>query len=136
MSSQEAPNLFAWCQSFSIGDAFVDAQHKHLFSILFRLHRSLDGGDAHALVEKTLNELIDYTQQHFRDEEALMESVQYPGLANHKALHDELINKVEDMMEEFQDGEPVLTIELLIFLKEWLVTHIAEEDAKIGRFLA
>lgn len=136
MSSQEAPDLFAWSESFAIGDTFVDAQHKQLFSILSRLHWSMDNGDSQALVEKTLNELIDYTQQHFRDEEALMESVQYPGLANHKAQHDELINKVEDMMEEFLDGEPVLTIELLIFLKEWLISHIAEEDAKIGRFLA
>ncbi|WP_207062384.1 bacteriohemerythrin [Motiliproteus sp. SC1-56] len=129
-------NLFAWCQSFSIGDEFVDAQHKHLFSILFRLHRSMDAGDSQELIEGTLNELIDYTQRHFRDEEALMERVGYPGLAEHKAQHDTLIEKVEDMMEEFMEGEPVLTIEVLIFLKEWLTTHIAQEDARIGAFIA
>lgn len=136
MNLQDSTNPFAWCSSFSIGDAFVDAQHKHLFAILFRLHRSMDDGDSHELVESTLNELIEYTQQHFRDEEALMEKLGYPGYAAHKALHDELITKVEDMMEEFLDGEPVLTIELLIFLKEWLTHHIMEEDARIGQFAA
>ena len=38
-----------------------------------------------------LGELGDYTVKHFEQEEAYLESISYSGLANHKAIHADLL---------------------------------------------
>jgi hemerythrin len=130
-----ATDLFAWSPSYAIGHDQIDNQHQELFKLCQDLQNISYSNETRDVVAQTLQSLIDYTQFHFRDEENLMEHIKFPHFEKHRKIHDELINKVENLMEEFQDGEIVLTEEVLIFLKNWLNQHIMEQDMMIAQFL-
>jgi hemerythrin-like metal-binding protein len=62
-----------------------------------------------------------------------MSSTGYPGLAEHKALHDKMRQKTLD----FRDSADFVTgHNLLAFLKEWWLGHIQAEDKKYAPYLA
>ena len=68
---------------------------------------------------------------HFNDEEALIRSIDYPDYEAHRALHDALMDKVWGLFVRCNEGSPDLSIELLVFLNDWLVDHILEKDKAI-----
>lgn len=135
MTTQISSETFAWNDSFVVGHEQVDSQHRELFLLLKDVHSAVYQQDGISIVSETLKKLIDYTQFHFRDEEQLMEELNFPGFEDHKKLHDALINKVEDLLEELQEGEVVLVEELLLLLKDWLCEHIIKQDMQIGEFI-
>ncbi len=61
-----------------------------------------------------------------------MQANAYPDYVKHKAAHDGLVKKVLELQQKFQEGNAMLTMSVLSFLKEWLVTHIQGEDKKYG----
>jgi len=125
-----------WSTEFAIGHANTDAQHQQLFKLLGLIRKASESdADREDLIEKSLNALIEYTQVHFRDEEALMEQIQFPGFSEHRELHDNLIHEVENMLDELQDGEYLLIDELMLFLTDWLSEHILTQDAEIGNYI-
>jgi len=58
-------------------------------------------------------------------------------LARHKSEHEKLVKQVIDLQAKFQAQAMggVLTMTVMSFLKDWLVTHIQGEDKKYGVFL-
>lgn len=131
-----ATKTIAWSPEFSIGHDQTDAQHQQLFKLLGLIQKAAASEiDRNKLIEKSLTTLIEYTQVHFRDEEAMMQRIGYPLLEQHRALHDALIDEVEGMLEDFQEGEYLLIDELILFLTDWLSEHILTVDAKVGVFI-
>ena len=53
---------------------------------------------------------------------------EYALYEDHKMNHLALVNRVEDFVQDLLNGEPILIFEILIFMKEWLMEHILEED--------
>lgn len=78
--------------------------------------------------------LVDYTETHFADEERMMEANGYPDILRHKAAHKYLICRVIELKKEFLEGNGVLSVSVLNFLRDWLTTHIQGEDKKYGIF--
>lgn len=124
-----------WSPKFSIGHDKIDAQHEHLFKLLAQIQRQAYCPDQRGLVKQSLAALFDYTQRHFRDEEELMLKIGYPDYTLHSVQHDKLLNQVEDMMDNFRDGEIVAVNELLLFLTDWLVEHIVGEDLAFSKYM-
>lgn len=126
---------FQWREAFSVGDEQVDGQHKRIFGLLARLHQDIHGDDVSTAVQHTLKELVDYTKTHFNDEEELMRAVGYPGYEAHKKLHDALMDKAWGLYARCNEGSPDLAFELLVFLNDWLVNHILEQDKAITAYV-
>ncbi len=79
--------------------------------------------------------LIDYTAKHFKDEEGVMTKAGYPDIIKHKQIHKELVGKVLDVQKKLKSGEAAVGVELLEFLKDWLVNHIKGTDKKYGQYI-
>jgi hemerythrin len=120
-----------WDDSMALGVLEIDQQHKRLISLVNQLHDAMLAGRAGDGLERLLNSLITYTALHFRTEEQYMERYNYPGLAGHKKLHDDLTAKVIDFKERFDRGEAQLTLELMRFLTDWIRRHILEADKRL-----
>ena len=59
----------------------------------------------------------------------------YPGYPHQKAAHDELIQQVVDLRTRFLEGEAVMTMDVMRFLKDWLTGHILGEDMELGAYV-
>jgi len=120
--------LITWNKSFSVGVQTIDTQHTVLFTILNDLHSAMMNGQAQSMTGSLLHKLADYTHTHFADEEAMMAAARYPGLADHKVKHCELVKQVEDYILLYDKGEITLNLKLLDFLNDWLTSHILKTD--------
>ena len=79
-----------------------------------------------------LDELKDYTIQHFSDEEEYMESIHYEGLPAQKRAHEAFVDKLENIDRDAIKKNPKEYIQqLLEFLLGWLINHILHTDKKI-----
>jgi hemerythrin len=59
----------------------------------------------------------------------------YPGYEPHLEEHTRLMKKVREVRSNLLQGENAPSLVLVQELREWLVTHIAQEDAAFGIYL-
>lgn len=127
-------SLIEWNPAFSVKVKKFDDQHKKLVELVNQLYDAMKAGEGNMVLGVVLQSLISYTSTHFADEEKMMLANGYPDLAKHKAIHQDLVKQVLDLQKKYQAGNPVLTMTLLNFLKDWLVKHIQGEDLRYGQF--
>ena len=124
-----------WDTKFETGVAIMDEQHRGLVDMVNRLHDAMKAGKGREELGKVLGFLADYTVTHFQTEEGLMQKHAYPGYANHKGIHTDLLKQVGDLVDKHKRGEAVLTLKVMDFLQDWLLKHIGEEDKRLASFL-
>ena len=127
----------AWSKDFELGNTQVDTQHRRLFELVSELVEACMLGCDSAQLKATLDFLVNYTVQHFRDEEALQVRVKYPGYENHKRLHEDFKVSVGDLVRKFNDGgsSEELSNNVNRVIVRWLINHIQQEDKKIGKHI-
>ena len=123
-------DLIVWRDYFDVGVDKIDAQHKHLVHLINVLFNSLGSKDKEDDLKKVFLELYSYAINHFTAEEALMLERKSPGLETHKMEHQEFIQKVNDFKDKYLKGDAKVNLEMLNFLKDWLLNHIAGTDKK------
>lgn len=128
-------NPCEFTEDYLTGIALVDAEHKELFHIVDKankLVKSFDELSGYDNIIEILNELKEYTKEHFTDEEEYMEGIQYEGLSAQKRAHEAFIDKLENIDLDQIDANPQEYLqELLEFLLGWLINHILYTDKKI-----
>ena len=127
--------LFDWDEQFATGDTLIDTEHQRLFAFAGSLDRAIHEEDAEKVVGPFLSELIHYTETHFGHEEALMREVDYPDIVAHQKSHDDLRSGARAFEASLRYGKSTITAELMAFVKERLLHHIAEEDKRIADYI-
>lgn len=127
--------FIAWSSALMLGIPTIDAQHQVLVELINTLHHELGQPipDRAALAE-VLEGLVDYTHNHFIEEEVMFQRYSYPQTEAHTAEHSQFTAKAMDWLVRFEDGEDI-KLETLDFLKAWLLHHILEEDRAYVPFL-
>ena len=125
---------FMWNSGFEIGDKLIDSQHKELVKVTNELFEACSAGHGQDKMVETVNFLAEYAVKHFNDEERLQQSIRYPGYPEHKKLHDDFKATVTDAMNQLKaQGPSVLLItKITTIVGNWLLSHIKNEDSKIG----
>ena len=127
--------LINWNETYSVKVKEIDVQHKKLVNIINELHDKMKEGKGKEVVEKLLAELLDYTVFHFSFEEKLLNINNYPDNKTHAKLHADLMEQVQVFRNKVKSGNSLLSLELMNFLKKWLVEHILDSDKKYSAFL-
>ena len=127
--------LINWNETYSVKVKEIDVQHKKLVNIINELHDKMKEGKGKEVVEKLLAELLDYTVFHFSFEEKLLNINNYPDHKTHAKLHADLMEQVQVFRNKVKSGNSLLSLELMNFLKKWLVEHILDSDKKYSAFL-
>jgi len=119
-----------WDERYSVGITSLDNHHKKIFALANQLYdAALIERKAKEIVFPIIEELIDYTQYHFHEEENLMESANYVELAAHRAEHNKFILKLNQIKEDAHSGKLVsVNIELSKTVFEWLANHTLKMD--------
>lgn len=124
-----------WSEKFLTGVKEADEQHRKLVELINELYKAMKQGKGREVLDKILDELVKYADYHFSTEETLMSKYGFPELAAHKKEHENFKVKIKEFLEKKAKGEVTLSIEVMNFLKEWLVKHIMGTDKKYGPFL-
>lgn len=127
--------VIQWQDSYKIGHDIIDKQHRKLVSMIADLQTAILEDKADEATSKTLKELVDYTQYHFRDEEKLMFEMGFADLEHHKYLHRQMLEQVIQILTDIKSGKPFDAPDLVTYLTHWLTDHIVAEDGKIGHAL-
>lgn len=124
--------IVKWGPALEIGITEIDYQHRNLVSMLNALHNAIDAGEPRAHLGEILEELDLYVINHFATEERVMERLHFEFTEQHKLEHRDLAQTVQFHRQAFMRGEDSAQ-ELLQFLINWLLTHIAGSDSLIGK---
>jgi hemerythrin len=125
-----------WTERLSVGVTRFDDEHKKLVSLINALFDAVQAGQGREALGNTLDELITYTKTHFVNEESTLKRLGYPDLEAHHKEHEALTRQVIDIQHKYHAGaSAMLSMEVMAFLKNWLVRHIQGTDQKYGRFL-
>ncbi len=137
LTGDETPrgDLIQWSDALATGIAIFDGQHRKLVEMVNRLYAALRAGKSQEVLKSILDELVAYTRTHFGEEERLMQLHRYPELEAHRQAHANLMSRVEDFVTRYQAGSVSLGVDLMSFLKSWLLDHIQKIDRRYGPFL-
>ena len=118
-----------WNQSYSVGEATLDRDHRILVDLLGQLHETTETGQSREVIGSVLTALAEYVEDHFRREEAMMAAAGFPDLAAHAEDHRELEQRVFTLHRRYFAGEKaVLGEDVIDLLKKWLTEHILVTD--------
>lgn len=118
---------FIWRDSYSIGNASIDAEHKQLF----KLADAFFNADDHLKKTDCAIRLFKYTREHFEHEEQLMRDMGYPEFLAHAQQHTQLISRLNEVAEKIAN-DTLSSAELKTFLTAWLVGHIVTFDTRLS----
>lgn len=124
--------FFRWSDSLSVGVPRMDDQHRVLLRLINRVADLGASGASGSAIRTILGQLVEYTRFHFADEEKLMETHGFPGLAGHHEIHERFVAEAVEMVRRLGDGESFDAGELLRVLRDWLVRHIQGTDKVYG----
>jgi hemerythrin len=128
-------SLITWDASYSVNIREIDRQHLKLVQIINDLHEAMREGKANDVLAKLLRELVSYTKTHFTNEEGYLERYDYPDVSAHKLQHSAFVKKISDFRDNFESGRLGVSLEIMAFLKDWLLKHIKGTDMKYVPFL-
>lgn len=134
---EEKKDPFAFTEEYYTGVEIIDEEHAELFRIIRRANDLITEEllhDKYDEIMSVLDELRNYTVQHFADEEEYMASINYEGLDIQKKTHEMFVDKLNDInLDDLDDNQQQYLIELVDFLLMWLVNHILKMDKKIPK---
>lgn len=123
--------LMTWTEKMSVGIGVIDTDHQKLVSMVNELYDGIQAGKGKEKLGSVLDALVDYTKMHFAREEKFFAQTAYPEAAAHQKEHAALTKQVADVQGKFKAGATsTLSLEVMNFLKNWLITHIQGTDKK------
>jgi hemerythrin len=127
---------FDWSDDLSVGVEEIDDDHKNMIKYYNDLFAACMVSMGPAVVLETLGKLIEYTKYHFQREEGLMVKEGYPGLAEQRHEHEELIRIVEEVQKKAKsDPDHEFSNDVLGFVSSWIRNHILESDLALARYI-
>ncbi len=124
-----------WCGKHAVGLRAIDDEHKELFDAVREVESAMARNAEPAETGALLKKLVAATGKHFANEEAIMRGAKYPGLALHAANHQRLMEKAEAFAARHGQGGVAVNQHALNFLRDWLLHHMENDDARLGAWL-
>lgn len=127
--------FFKWKDSFNIGHALIDRQHRSFLGMLNEYYEAISSGEIGPAGKNLVDELRSYAAMHFRAEEDLMESVAYEKIEQHRKQHKYFESLVSDLKKDHIEEKAESVKKALPFMKDWFLNHILEQDKEVAPYL-
>ena len=131
--------FFAWKDEYMTHIRELDEQHQKLVALVNSFYADLlqyqNNEQKREIVMRTLNALVDYSCYHFEAEENLMRKYEYTEYEHHKEEHERFKSQIARFIQEQTETPLVAPFPIVVFLRDWLITHIMKTDKQYGPFL-
>jgi hemerythrin len=113
----------------------MDDQHGILVDTLNEARMHLVGGKNQKQLNEHIERLIEFTRLHFSCEESLLERHGFPGLAEHRAEHEQILTAILTAGSCAENDEKTELHRLLSGLSVSYLQHIEAFDRQYGSWL-
>lgn len=125
-------SFFTWENRYALDIDSVDEDHRKLVTMIDTLYKALTEGEAKNVIQEIVDGLIDYSQIHFTREEEFMQKAGYKDIEFHKAAHSSFVERVKGFQHELKSGNDNITVDVITYLRDWLIVHILNADKKFA----
>ncbi|GJM04200.1 MAG: hemerythrin [marine bacterium B5-7] len=127
--------LIEWRDEFKIGIKEVDFEHQELIELINELYNEAKKDGSTMAVLDALGEVFMQISAHFALEEKEMMVLKYDQYEDHKEDHEDLLDSIRDIMDDYEEREILDEEEFGVRLKDWFVNHFSTKDARLHKFL-
>lgn len=124
-------SLLEWRSEYSVGIASMDDEHRQMIELINDVYGKLGAAPDAAAIEDCLETIFTTISMHFALEERIMRDHGYAEYNDHKDDHEELLDEIRDLMDEFvadtDKGAKILEQRL----SAWFGNHFASYDARL-----
>lgn len=116
-----------WSQDMLLGFPAIDDAHEELLKELTDLLTATDerfGPGFLALIERF--------ERDFREEEMLMDDIDYPGIQGHREQHARVLGALHHVAPRVMDGDIALGREAVELLPQWFLFHLSTMDTALA----
>jgi len=130
--------IVVWNEKYATGIGIIDKQHLQLVKLTNELYRACVARNdtLQKAFKEAMSRMVDYVKFHFTAENKLLEAIEYPDWENHKKMHDTLIKKILDTVNEYNQGKLFVPNNFVRSLVDWVFSHIAFYDKQYSYFAA
>ena len=114
--------IMEWLPEMTVGNAAIDAAHQALFD---QMQFLLSAQDTEIVIGFLA--LADRLERDFREEETLMEGIEFAGLRPHREEH----ARVLSALHHVDTGDPLTAREVLQLMVQWFPLHVMTMDAAL-----
>lgn len=126
--------LFDFDAEFKLGIEVIDREHVRLVDMLNDVHALLSEGKRQE-AQNYLNETLSaYVVEHFTNEERFMASIGFPGLEDHKKIHDNFRRSFEELKPQIASYDESAFRKVLSDTFTWIIGHIGKTDRRYATF--
>lgn len=116
------PLYIVWQESFTQGEPIIDEQHHGVLSTINTLHYFIQQGYELRELLPTIKILISFLVFHYRTEEGILRSTEYPEIESYDSEMKRVIDEFKAVCEKARtEKSPEL---VLAYLKNWWHKHL------------
>lgn len=117
--------------SYRVGVNAIDHRHEEFWELLERLK-----GIPAAEFAEGFRELIEHTVNHFAEEEADMDGLDYPNRTEHRSEHQKALDEMHYFLEKVDSGKMVFAKAYVNDrLGDWFKNHLLNMDSDLARVM-
>ncbi|MCD4676874.1 MAG: hemerythrin family protein [Desulfobacula sp.] len=120
---------------FETGVVWQDFQHKQLIDLFEKIKEAKSSNKDKNMYRYTIAFLAMYVNHHFKLEDEYMDKYNYPDKEAHRKEHHEFVKELKIFRAENIEYSEAGADELLTRMGEWILSHILENDQKLGRYI-
>ncbi|MCA1787073.1 MAG: hemerythrin family protein [Desulfobacteraceae bacterium] len=121
--------------TYETGVIWQDFQHKQLIDLFEKIKKARSDEKEKDLYPYTTAFLAMYVNHHFSLEEEYMAKYDYPDTQVHTREHTAFVKELKTFRNAHREYSPEAVDDLLTRVKEWILSHIMENDQKLGKFI-
>lgn len=120
-----------WSNELAVGVPAMDDSHKALLKQLEEALVAPDERFAQAFLR-----LIAHIESDFREEESVMEEIDYPGIQGHQEQHARVLGALHHIAPRVIEGDFALGREAVELLPRWFQLHMTTMDTALAFAIA
>jgi len=122
--------LIEWTDDLTVNIVEMDEEHKKFVELINKFHMALSESKIQEKLIGLLDELVRYAETRFASEEMLLEKYKCEEIENQRREHAVFMATMIELRKKYKMGEMVSSINIMNFLKSWLIDHIMYADKK------
>ena len=113
----------------------LEKEHQQLIDLLDALDKCISAGDSVNQAHKYLSDFVALTEEHFRNEETIMENYKYTEIIDHKKEHADLLEQLFVLKNKLDSGHTPFGKDYMQVLRSWFERHLLDADSRLETFL-